>query len=117
MEPVIERPSLPLEQIGFVQSMTNICQQYGQRINRLLRGPYYPITADEVAAGVANIDELYPVGDARRYGEAVNDVFTFSVPSDFPTVNAAINFLSQNPTRSQQVRLVLESGFVMEEQV
>lgn len=76
MEPVIERPALPLSLQGLAQSLTAVCQQYGQRINRLILGPHYPITDAERAAGLTrgDIDTLIPphtvtgLANVKRYG-------------------------------------------------
>src|SRR5690606_16400603 len=86
MEPVIERPALPFDLRGLVQALIAICQQYGQRINRLLLGPHYPITDAERDAGVTPVDLRYPPGDVKRYGATANDS-----SDDTQAIQTAIN--------------------------
>lgn len=98
MEPVIERPALPANLPGLVQSLMAVCQQYGQRINRLILGPHYPITDAERAAGYSagDIDSRYeatPIYDVRRLGGTWN-----GVDDDSAEIQRAIDLVENHGT-------------------
>src|SRR5690606_34852512 len=97
---------------GLVQSLTAVCQQYGQRINRLILGPHYPITDAERAAGVSIIAKSYPPGDPRRIKEVESGLVVINIPSDVETMQDAIDLF---PLRVPGVTTVLniESGHAL----
>lgn len=91
MEPVIERPALPVNLPGLVQSLMAVCQQYGQRINQLILGPHYSITDAERAAGVTPVDHRYPELNVLRYGTNTTPGTTDMTAA----INAAIDVAAQ----------------------
>lgn len=90
MEPVIERPALPTSLPGLVQALLPVCQQYGQRINRLLQGPLHPRTSVEKALGISasDIDTRYAVGTVYRYGGADDEDLTTAIQRAIDVVYA-----------------------------
>lgn len=73
--------------------------------------PDYSRTAAEISAGVTPVDYRYPEGDARRYGfTASNGVYTVLIPTDFSTLQDALDILTRRPPLGEVIHLKIESG-------
>lgn len=73
--------------------------------------PYYPITAEEIAAVVTPVIYSYPPGDVRRYGfTAVAGVYTVAIPTDISTLQIALDLLFVRPAYGEIIELKFDSA-------
>lgn len=76
--------------------------------------PDYARTPEEVADGLFPAYTSFSPGDIRRYGKKpTNNVYTVNIPSDFPTLQKAIDHLSKRPEGWPTINLHIESGHAL----